>query len=35
MEKEYISPEVEILEIQAEGVFCGSNEMLEEYEGEW
>ena len=31
----YISPEVEIHEIQAEGVLCASNEMLDEYEGEW
>ena len=35
MEKEYISPEVDILEIQSEGVLCGSNEVLDEYEGEW
>jgi hypothetical protein len=31
----YTSPEVEIYEIQAEGVLCASNEMLDEYEGEW
>ena len=31
----YTSPEVEIQEIQAEGVLCASNEMLDEYEGEW
>ena len=35
MEKHYVSPEMEILEIQAEGVLCASNELLEEYEGEW
>jgi hypothetical protein len=31
----YIAPEVEIHGIQAEGVLCASNEMLDEYEGEW
>lgn len=31
----YISPEVEIHEIQAEGVLCASNERFDEYEGEW
>ena len=35
MEKEYISPEMEILDIVSEGVICGSNELLEENEGEW
>lgn len=31
----YTSPEVEIHEIQAEGVLCASNENLQEFEGEW
>ena len=31
----YTSPEVEIHEIQAEGVLCASNERFDEYEGEW
>ncbi len=31
----YGSPEVEIHEIQTEGVLCASNERLDEYEGEW
>ena len=31
----YTSPEVEIYEIQAEGVLCASNERFDEYEGEW
>ena len=35
MEKEYISPEVEILDAVSEGVLCASNELLEETEGEW
>lgn len=35
MEKEYISPEVEILDVVSEGVLCASNELLEETEGEW
>lgn len=35
MQKEYISPEVEILDVVSEGVLCASNELLEETEGEW
>jgi hypothetical protein len=31
----YESPEVEIIESLAEGVLCSSNEVLDEYEGEW
>lgn len=34
-EKQYQTPEIEILEINAEGVLCGSNEFLDENEGEW
>ena len=35
MGNEYVSPEIEILDIMSEGVLCESNELLEEYEGEW
>ena len=35
MKKDYISPEMEILDLVSEGVICGSNELLEENEGEW
>lgn len=35
MGNEYISPEVEILDVVSEGVLCASNELLEENEGEW
>lgn len=35
MQKGYISPEVEILDIMSEGVLCASNETLEENEGIW
>ena len=35
MKKDYISPEMDILDIVSEGVICGSNELLEENEGEW
>ena len=35
MGNEYVSPEIEILDIMSEGVLCASNELLEEYEGEW
>jgi hypothetical protein len=35
MGNEYISPEMEILDLVSEGVFCASNELLEENEGEW
>ena len=30
MQKEYISPEVEILDVVSEGVLCASNETMEE-----
>lgn len=35
MGNEYISPEMEILDLVSEGVLCASNELLEENEGEW
>lgn len=35
METIYITPEMGILEVQTEGVLCGSNEGLGESEGEW
>ena len=35
MGNEYISPDMEILNIMSEGVLCSSNETLEENEGEW
>lgn len=35
MEKMYISPDMEILDIMSEGVLCGSNETLEENDGIW
>lgn len=35
MEKEYVSPRIETLDMASEGVLCSSNEMLEEIEGEW
>ena len=31
----YVSPAVIELELYTEGVICGSNELLEENEGEW
>ena len=31
----YITPDVEVLEIQPEGVLCGSNEIVDENFGEW
>ncbi len=31
----YESPAVVTLELYTEGVICGSNELLEENEGEW
>lgn len=34
-ENKYISPEVEVLDVYAEGVLCGSNEYVGENEGEW
>lgn len=35
LEKKYITPEIEVLEVYSEGVICGSNEILDENEGEW
>ena len=35
MENNYISPDMEIQYIMPEGMFCSSNELLEENEGEW
>ena len=32
---DYQSPESEILEMQSEGLLCGSNEIVDEYEGIW
>ena len=32
---EYVSPALSVLEIYLEGLICGSNELLEENEGEW
>lgn len=34
-DKRYETPEIEVLEINAEGVLCASNEILDENEGEW
>lgn len=34
-DKRYETPEIEVLEIDAEGVLCASNEILDENEGEW
>ena len=35
MGNEYISPEMEILDLVSEGLLCASNELLEENEGIW
>ena len=35
LEKKYITPEIEVLVVYSEGVICGSNEILDENEGEW
>ena len=35
MGNEYVSPEMEILDLVSEGVLCASNELLEENEGIW
>ena len=34
-DNQYQTPEIVILEINAEGVLCGSNEFVDENEGEW
>jgi hypothetical protein len=31
----YETPEATILEIEPEGIFCGSNEIVDENEGYW
>jgi hypothetical protein len=33
--EDYMSPEVSVIDILPEGVLCGSNEMLDQNEGEW
>ena len=33
--EEYLSPEVNVMLLNYEGVICSSNEMLDETEGEW
>lgn len=33
--RKYFAPEVEVLEIEQEGVLCGSNEIVDENFGEW
>ena len=38
LEREYASPVIAIIRLDAEGILCSSdrdNELLEEYEGEW
>lgn len=35
MKQEYITPQIEILQLQSEGLLCSSNELLEENYGEW
>ena len=35
MGNEYVSPEMEILDVVSAGVLCASNETLEENEGIW
>jgi hypothetical protein len=35
MGEDYVSPEIELLDLVHEGVLCFSNERLEETEGEW
>lgn len=34
-EKNYVTPEIVVLEVYSEGVICSSNEILDENEGEW
>lgn len=31
----YVAPEIEILEVVPEGLLCGSNETVDENDGEW
>lgn len=35
MEREYVVPQIEVLQLQSEGLLCASNEMLGENDGEW
>lgn len=35
LKEDYLAPEIEILDIRAEGVLCASTEILDEIEGEW
>ena len=35
MEVAYVSPKIEILNIVFENILCGSNEIMDENEGEW
>lgn len=35
MTQEYTTPQIEILQIQSEGLLCSSNELLDENYGEW
>lgn len=35
MEKEYVSPKIEIWDIASEGVLCASNETIDENDGIW
>lgn len=35
MEKEYVSPRIEILDMTSEGVLCASNETMDENDGIW
>ena len=32
---EYMTPSVSVVDIQVEGVICGSNETLDDYLGDW
>lgn len=34
-EHKYVTPDMEIIYLDVEGVFCGSNEILYENEGDW
>ena len=35
MEKEYVSPKIEILDMASKGVLCASNETMDENDGIW
>lgn len=32
---QYVHPEIIVMDFQLEGILCGSNEILDENEGEW